>query len=117
VVFSEIIAPMLRRWQGFSIPEPPTLPARLASSVHNRSGFHRAIRGVLENQEGTLTFRPQRSQESSLFAQVKASPTYAVVPAELQEMPERSVVQAAWFDWPLLAIAQWVDSTAEAALD
>jgi len=117
VVFSEIIAPMLRRWQGYSIPEPPTLPARLAGPVHNRTGLYRAIRGVLENREGTLTFRPERSKDRSLFAQVQASPAYAVIPPELQEMLERSVVQAAWFDWPLLAIAQWVDSSAEAALD
>ena len=109
VVFSEIIAPMLRRWQGFSIPEPPTLPARLAIPVHNRSGFHRAIRGVLENREGTLFFRPERSKEASLFVQVQASQAYILVPPEVQVMPERSVVQAAWFDWPLLAIAHWVD--------
>lgn len=117
VVFSEIIAPMLRRWQGFSIPEPPTWPAHLATPVHNRSGLHRAIRGVLENREGTMTFRSERSKDRSLFAQLKASPAYALIPPEPQEMQERSVVQAAWFDWPLLAIAQWVDSSISSTLN
>jgi molybdopterin biosynthesis enzyme len=111
VVFSEIIAPMLRRWQASSIPEPPVLQARLATAVHNRSGLHRAIRGVLENRDGTLLFLPERSKGSSLFAQVQASPAYALVPPKPQEVPEGSGVQATWFHWPLLAIAQWVDLT------
>ncbi len=92
VVFSEIIGPLLRRWQGFSIPEPPVLPARLTSPVQNRSGLHRAIRGTLENREGTLFFRPERPKEVSLFAQVQASPAYILVSPEAQEMPGGSLI-------------------------
>jgi molybdopterin molybdotransferase len=117
VVFSDIIGPMLRRWQGFSIPEPPVLPARLASPVRNYSGLHRAIRGALENREGTLFFRPKHSKDDSLFAQVQASPAYALIPPEMQEMPAGDLISAAWFNWPLLAMAQWMDSSSNPALD
>jgi molybdopterin molybdotransferase len=117
VVFSEIIGPMLRRWQGFSIPEPPVLRARLASRVHNRSRLPRAIRGALQNREGTVFFRPEHSRDSSLFAQVLASPAYALIPPEPQEMPAGDLVGAAWFHWPLMAIAQWMESATSPALD
>jgi molybdopterin molybdotransferase len=117
VVFSEIVGPMLRRWQGLSIRQIPMLPARLASSIRNSSGLYRAIRGALHNHEGTLVFQPQHSRAVSLFRQVQASQVYTLIPPNVEEMPSGSAVRVAWFDGPLMALAPWVESAIRPALE
>jgi molybdopterin molybdotransferase len=93
VVFTEIVAPMLRRWQGFVRREPLALSGRLASPVQNRSGLYRSVRGLVENREGIWTFLPERSKGLSVFAQLQASPAYALIPPEVEEMGQGDVVQ------------------------
>jgi molybdenum cofactor synthesis domain-containing protein len=117
VVFGEIVAPILRRWQGLALPEPVAVPARLASPIQNQSGLHRAIRGALNNREGTWYFQPTRSQKVSMFAQLAASPAYALIPPEIEEMSAGNIVRVGVFTLPLLSVALFEESLVGPAVD
>jgi molybdopterin molybdotransferase len=105
LVFSEMLAPLLRRWQGLMIQEPPALFACLERSIESRSSFHRAVRGVLENREGNWTFLPSRAKEASGFGQLAASPAYALVPPQAREMPPGQILRVGLLGLPLLGLA------------
>ncbi len=104
VVFSEIIAPMIRRWQGLALREPVTLLARLDADLQNRSGLHRAIRGTLRSRDGVSYFQPGLAKHGSLFSQLAASPAYALIPPEARELAAGDVVSVGLFAFPLMSV-------------
>ena len=93
------------------------MPARLASPIQNQSGLHRAIRGALNNREGTWYFQPTRSQKVSMFAQLAASPAYALIPPEIEEMSAGNIVRVGVFTLPLLSVALFEESLVGPAVD
>jgi molybdopterin molybdotransferase len=105
VVFSEIVSAMLHRWQGLVLSETADFPARLAGPIRSRSPLHRAVRGELSHREGIWFFLPAQSQNASLFAQLAASPAYALIPAESKEMPAGESVHVRLPGLPLIAVA------------
>jgi molybdopterin molybdotransferase len=104
VVFTEIVAPMLRRWQGLHLDEPVSWPALLSERLKKRPGYYRAVRGQLALQEGRLSFVPRRSKTEGLFAQMHSTSAYAVLAPDVRETAAGTLVETRCHDLPLLAL-------------
>jgi molybdopterin molybdotransferase len=101
VVFVEILAPLLRRWQGLALEEPLAVNAILTDEVRNRSEYHKAVRGELELRQGQLHFRPMAGAHGSLFSQLRRSTAYALVPPVTTALPPGAQVAVRCPDLPL----------------
>jgi molybdopterin molybdotransferase len=104
VVFTEIVAPMLRRWQGLRLEEPACWPAVLGESLKKRSGYYQAIRGELALREGKFSFAPKPSETGSLFARMRNHSAYAVLAPDAREAAAGTWVETRCPDLPLLAL-------------
>jgi molybdopterin molybdotransferase len=104
VVFTEIVAPMLRRWQGLHLDEPVSWPALLSERLKKRPGYYRAVRGQLALQEGRLSFAPRRSKTEGLFSQMRNTSAYAVLAPDVREIAAGTLVDTRCHDLPLLAL-------------
>jgi molybdopterin molybdotransferase len=112
VVFSEIVTPMLHCWQGLVLPDATDFCARLTGPIRNCSAHHRAVRGELSHREGTWYFLPTQAQSASLFGHLAASPAYALIPPESQEIAAGECIQVRLLGLPLLATTLLASSPA-----
>jgi molybdopterin molybdotransferase len=103
VVFNELLAPLLRRWQGLSLREPLAVPATTSAPIENRADSFKAVRGQLEFHLERLSFTPASGPGGMRFAQLQRSMAYALLPPNAGVLPARASVAVRCHDLPLLA--------------
>jgi molybdenum cofactor synthesis domain-containing protein len=104
VVFVELLAPLIRRWQGLFREEPLALTVETESPVAGRPGFYRALRGILGRRAGRWIFTASPARGASLLTQMAATTAHALLePAvrevsrgELLSVRPHALPQAAW---------------------
>ncbi|HOV86419.1 MAG TPA: molybdopterin molybdotransferase MoeA [Syntrophobacteraceae bacterium] len=108
-VFEELIAPMLRRFQGVPNPGPFELPGRTTRRMIKKKGFHKAVRGGLRLQEDVLYFEPLETGAGSTFANIRDHFAYTLLGPDVVEVPAGSSIRIRAHDLPCLPL-QWLDS-------
>ena len=103
VVFEELIAPALWRFQGLDSVVRPRVRARLERSVKKGKGFFKAVRGILKFHELSPSFVPLVGRKSSLFNDLGGSFAYILPEPHREDLPEGTEVDVFFHDCPLAA--------------
>ena len=86
VVFQEILAPLLWRWQGAVRLSPLEIPAVLAEPLRKRKGRYQAVRGRLEKGGRGFRFIPQPRERSFSFSVLRDHFAYAILDSETEAL-------------------------------
>lgn len=79
--FELIVRPSLRKMQGYTTFERPSVKVRLAKDVKKRDPRRMYMRGtLLKDAAGVLEFIPAKNQSSGLFGPIQKSNAMAVLP-------------------------------------
>jgi len=108
-VFEELIAPLLRRFQGIPNPVPFEVPGRTTRRMVRKKGFYKAVRGALSLQEDVLHFYPLEAPTGSTFANIRDHFAYTLLGPDVVEVPAGSSIRIRAHYLPCLPL-QWLDS-------
>jgi molybdopterin molybdotransferase len=103
IVFEELAAPMLRRWQGLKEPGNPLITARLKGAVKHKPGFYKAVRGTLNLNLVPPRFTPSQTGSASVFSRMRDSFAYIILAPHVIEGAEGDEVEVHLVDFPMLA--------------
>ncbi len=103
VVFDELAAPMLRRWQGLQEFSDPLVAACLNESVRQKPGYYRAIRGTLDLAKLPGLFSPCDRKNSSVCSRLDAGFAYVILGPHVVEVASGTEVQVRLSGFPILA--------------
>ncbi|MEG1750559.1 MAG: molybdopterin molybdotransferase MoeA [Raoultibacter sp.] len=99
VGFEMIIRPALRKMQGYTHFERPTLLARLSRDVHKKDPRRIFLRSTLyKNDEGDYVVDPAQNQSSGLFGVLQRSNCLAIMPEGLQSRTKDALVECILLD-------------------
>jgi molybdenum cofactor synthesis domain-containing protein len=103
VVFDELAAPMLRRWQGLKEFSDPLVAACLKESVRQKPGYYRAIRGILDLAKLPALFSPCDRKQSSVCSRLDAGFAYVILEPHVVEVARGAEVRVRLSGFPILA--------------
>lgn len=99
VGFEMIIRPALRKMQGFTHFERPSVMAQLSRDVKKKDPRRIFLRGTLyKNDEGAYVVAPAKNQSSGLFGVIQRSNCMAILPEGLDSRTAGSPVQCVLLD-------------------
>ena len=99
VGFEMIIRPALRKMQGYTHFERPSVRARLSRDVKKKDPRRIFLRGTLyKNDEGEYVVAPAKNQSSGLFGVIQRSNCMAILPEGLESRSAGSLVQCVLLD-------------------
>ena len=99
VGFEMIIRPALRKMQGYTHFERPSVMARLSRDVKKKDPRRIFLRGTLyKNDEGAYVVAPAKNQSSGLFGVIQRSNCMAILPEGLESRTAGSLVQCVLLD-------------------
>jgi len=113
VIFEELVAPVLRKFQGLKSSHRPRIKAALVKPIKKREGFFTAVRGALGFQDRFPSFEPlvRGDPSSSLFSLLKRSLAYTLLGPEIRHLPAGQEVEVFLHDCPLSSYPLLLDST------
>ncbi|MEG0217901.1 MAG: hypothetical protein RR655_06235 [Raoultibacter sp.] len=99
VGFEMIIRPALRKMQGYTHFQRPTLAAHLSRDVKKKDPRRIFLRSTLyKNDEGAYVVAPAKNQSSGLFGVLQRSNCLAVMPEGLESRTKDSLVECILLD-------------------
>lgn len=99
VGFEMIVRPALRKMQGFTHFERPSVMAQLSRDVKKKDPRRIFLRGTLyKNDEGTYVVAPAKNQSSGLFGVIQRSNCMAILPEGLESRTAGALVQCVLLD-------------------
>ena len=99
VGFEMIIRPALRKMQGYTHFERPSVMAQLSRDVKKKDPRRIFLRGTLyKNDEGAYVVAPAKNQSSGLFGVIQRSNCMAILPEGLESRTAGSLVQCVLLD-------------------
>jgi molybdopterin molybdotransferase len=98
--FEVLVRPALRKLQGFSVLDRPTLDVRVAARVPSAAGRRDFVRATLELRGGTWWARPAGPQVSGYLTPQSRAHALLVVPEEATELAPGDPAQALFLRWP-----------------
>lgn len=99
VGFEMIIRPALRKMQGFTHFERPSVMARLSRDMKKKDPRRIFLRGTLyKNDEGAYVVAPAKNQSSGLFGVIQRSNCMAILPEGQESRTAGSLVQCVLLD-------------------
>lgn len=112
VVFEELVAPVLRKFQGLKSSERPKIRATLVKPIKKRQGFFTAVRGVLGFQDRLPSFEPLvgGGPSRSLFSSLKRGLAYTLLGPKIRDVPAGEEVEVFLHDCPLSSYPLLLDS-------
>jgi len=93
VSFQVFVLPALRHLQGLAPEGLPSVTARCESALTSPEGLQHYLRAELEFADGSYRVRPASAQGSHQMAALAEANGLIVVPPEVTEVPEGSLVQ------------------------
>jgi molybdopterin molybdotransferase len=103
IVFTELVVPMLRQWQGLKGLQNPLIGARLKRSLKHKPGFYKAVRGSLNLEIAPPWFTPAEPKRPSVFSWVRDCFAYVILEPHVVEIAAGSELKVRLSDFPLLA--------------
>lgn len=99
VGFEMLIRPALRKMQGYTCFERPSVMAKLARDAKKRDPRRIFLRSTLsKNESGEYVVEPARNQSSGLFGPLQKSNCMVVLPEGLEGRTEGSLVRCILLD-------------------
>ncbi len=99
VGFEMLIRPALRKMQGYTCFERPSVMAKLARDAKKRDPRRIFLRSTLsKNESGEYVVEPARNQSSGLFGPLQKSNCMVVLPEGLEGRTEGSLVRGILLD-------------------
>ncbi|MEG2982917.1 MAG: molybdopterin molybdotransferase MoeA [Raoultibacter sp.] len=99
VGFEMIIRPALRKMQGYTHFQRPTLEAHLTRDVKKKDPRRIFLRSTLyKNDEGAYVVAPAKNQSSGLFGVLQRSNCLAIMPEGLESRTKDSLVECILLD-------------------
>lgn len=98
VGFEMLVRPALRKMQGFSIYERPSVRARLATDAKKKDPRRIFLRSTLSRDEEGYVVTPAKNQSSGLFGVLQRSNCLAVLPEGGEGRSAGSVVECILLD-------------------
>lgn len=106
VVYEEIAAPMICRFQGIGITSKFALEARAAQAMEKKKkGFYQAFEGVLKSSNGCCDFTPNKTAHAQKLSLFRNGLAYALLEPDRMHVSEGEKVPVRIPDLPLLARA------------
>ncbi len=106
VVFEEIAAPIICRFQGIGITEKFSFMARAARAMEKKKkGFYQAFEGILKNSNGCCEFTPNKTAHAQKLHSFRNGLAYALLEPDRMHVSEGEKVSVRIPDLPLLARA------------
>ena len=103
IVFTELVVPMLRQWQGLKGLRNPLIQARLKQPLKHKPGFYKAVRGILNLETAPPWFTPAEPKGASVFSRVRDCFAYVILEPHVVEITAGSKLEVQLTDFPLLA--------------
>jgi molybdenum cofactor synthesis domain-containing protein len=103
LLFQELVAPVLWRFQGLEKRHAISITARLESSLKKTRGLCKVVRGQLDVHSIPAAFVPAGGKSGPLGPVLKTSPGYVVLESSVAEVERGSTIEVRLVDFPLVA--------------
>lgn len=98
--FEMLIRPALRKMQGYTRFEHPSVMAAITSDFKKKDTRRMLLRSTLEKTEDGYIVTPAKNQSSGLFGVIHKSNCMAVMPEGAYTMPKGDIVECILLDIP-----------------